>query len=56
MENCGYNMMVLRMALLGNYTEDGIAGELEEASIPPNDIVLGFRSPKIRQYTGYAVA
>ncbi len=37
-------------------TEDGIAGELEEAGIPKSDIVLGFREPEVRQYTGYAVA
>jgi len=37
-------------------TEDGIAGELEEAGVPANDIVLGFRPPEIRQHTGYAVA
>lgn len=37
-------------------TEDGIAIELEKASIPKSSIVLGFHEPKVRQYTGYAVA
>jgi hypothetical protein len=37
-------------------TEDGIATELEAAGIPKQHIVLAFRSPEIRQYTGYAVA
>ena len=37
-------------------TEDGIAGELEEAGVPKSDIVLGFREPDVRPYTGYAAA
>lgn len=37
-------------------TENGIAKELEEAGIPKDHIVLGFKSPRMRQYTGYAVA
>ena len=37
-------------------TEDGIATELEAAGIPKEHIVLAFRSPEIRKYTGYAVA
>jgi len=36
-------------------TESGIADELEEAGIPKDKIVLGFRSPDVRKYTGYAV-
>ena len=36
--------------------EDGIATELEAAGIPKSQIVLAFRPPEIRQYTGYAVA
>jgi len=36
--------------------EQGIAGELEAAGVPKDRIVLGFRDPKIRPYTGYAVA
>ncbi|WP_193195417.1 XisI protein [Nostoc sp. MG11] len=37
-------------------TEEGIAADLERAGIPKNHIVLGFRSPEVRPYTGYAVA
>jgi hypothetical protein len=36
-------------------TEEGIASELLAAGISKNDIVLGFRHPKIREYTGFAV-
>jgi XisI protein len=37
-------------------TEEGVANDLLEAGIPKEDIVLGFRHPKIRQHTGFAVA
>src|SRR5215510_8647502 len=37
-------------------TEDGIATDLEAAGIAKNEIVLGFRHPKLRPYTEYAVA
>ena len=37
-------------------TEEGIATDLLEAGVPKADIVLGFRHPKIREYTGFAVA
>jgi hypothetical protein len=37
-------------------TEHGIANDLVEAGIPKDEIVLGFRSPEIRQHTGFAVA
>lgn len=33
-----------------------IAEELVEAGIPRDAIVLGFRPPELRQYTGFAVA
>ena len=36
-------------------TEHGIAGELTKAGIPKEHIVLGFRSPEVRQYTEYAL-
>jgi hypothetical protein len=36
-------------------TEHGIARDLEAAGVPKEHIVLAFRSPEIRQYTGYAV-
>jgi hypothetical protein len=37
-------------------TEEGVATDLMEAGISRGDIVLGFRHPKIRQHTGFAVA
>ena len=37
-------------------TEDGIADELVAAGIPHNQIILAFKSPEIRPYTGFAVA
>lgn len=37
-------------------TEEGVSTELVEAGVPKEDIVLGFRHPKIRQHTGFAVA
>jgi hypothetical protein len=37
-------------------TEEGVATDLVEAGISKDDIVLGFRHPKIRQHTGFAVA
>ncbi|MBN3897679.1 MAG: XisI protein [Nostoc sp. NOS(2021)] len=37
-------------------TEEGIAADLERAGIPKEHIVLGFRPPELRPYTGYAVA
>ncbi len=37
-------------------TEEGVVSELIEAGISKEDIVLGFRHPRMRQYTGFAVA
>ncbi|MCU0535331.1 MAG: XisI protein [Hydrococcus sp. Prado102] len=37
-------------------TEEGISEDLERAGISKNLIVLGFRPPEVRQYTGYAIA
>jgi len=37
-------------------TDRPVALELEAAGVPKDLIVLGFREPKIRPYTGYAVA
>ena len=37
-------------------TEHGIANDLVETGIPKDEIVLGFRSPEMRQYTEFAVA
>jgi hypothetical protein len=36
-------------------TEVGLANELVEAGISPQQIVLGFRIPEIRKHTGFAV-
>jgi hypothetical protein len=37
-------------------TEEGLAGQLVEAGIPADRIVLGFRMAEVRKHTGYAVA
>jgi hypothetical protein len=37
-------------------TEDGIALDLENAGIPREHIVLGFKPAEVRPMTGYAVA
>lgn len=37
-------------------TEHGIADELVEKGIPPQDIVLAFHPIELRQYTDFAVA
>ena len=37
-------------------TEEGVAEELLKAGIPREHIVLGFKSPEVRQHTGFAVA
>ena len=37
-------------------TEYGIANELVKAGVPKEHIVLGFRSPEVRQHTEFAVA
>lgn len=39
-----------------NDTEDSIAKILVEAGIPKEQIVLSFRPPEVRPYTGYAMA
>ena len=36
-------------------TEEGVATDLMAAGVPKEDIILGFRHPKLRQYTGFAV-
>ncbi|PSB00347.1 XisI protein [Merismopedia glauca] len=53
----------IHLSLIGNKiwiqcddTEEGIATDLIEAGVPKTDIVLGFRHPKVRQYTGFALA
>ncbi len=37
-------------------TARGVALDLIEAGVPHEDIVLGFRPPHVRQYTGYSPA
>jgi hypothetical protein len=39
-----------------DWTEEGIATDLVRAGVPKEDIVLAFHEPKMRQYTGFAVA
>jgi XisI protein len=38
-----------------DFTEAGVAEQLMELGVPKNDIVLAFRSPFVRQFTGFAV-
>jgi XisI protein len=38
-----------------DFTEAGLAENLVELGVPKNDIVLAFRSPFVRQFTGFAV-
>jgi len=37
-------------------TEEGLPGQLCQAGILPEHIVLGYRIPEVRRHTGYAVA
>ena len=37
-------------------TEEGVAAELLESGVSNTDIILGFRHPKLRPYTGLATA
>lgn len=37
-------------------TVPGVAEELVAAGLPREDIVLGFRPPHLRQYTGFGTA
>ena len=39
-----------------DFTEAGLANQLVELGVPKADIVLGFRVPYVRQFTGLAVA
>lgn len=39
-----------------DWTEHGVAADLEEAGVPKSDIVLGFQPPQVRPYTEYAAA
>jgi hypothetical protein len=42
--------------LMANNTDALIAHELVKRGVPPSDIVLGFQSPTMRQYSEYAAA
>jgi hypothetical protein len=46
---------VKRFGATWNGTEDDIAADLVVAGVPKEDIVLGFQSPFMRQFTEYAV-
>ena len=37
-------------------TEEGVVNDLIAAGVPKDDLVLGFRHPRVRQHTGFAVA
>ena len=39
-----------------DFTEEGLANQLIELGVPKTDIVLGFRAPYVRQFTGFAIA
>lgn len=39
-----------------DWTKQGIASELLEAGVPPEDIVLGFQHPSKRPLTEFAIA
>lgn len=39
-----------------DWTEHGVAGDLEAAGVPKTDIVLGFQPPQVRPHTEYAAA
>ncbi|MCC5608224.1 XisI protein [Nostoc sp. CHAB 5834] len=43
-----------RIWIQRDFTEEGIANQLVELGVPTTDIVLGFRSPYVRQFTGFA--
>ncbi|WP_367267678.1 element excision factor XisI family protein [Okeania sp. SIO2C9] len=38
-----------------DFTEEGLAHQLVELGVPSSDIILGFRAPSVRQFTGFAV-
>ncbi len=45
-----------KIAIQEDWTERGLARELEEAGVPKSGIVLGFQPPEVRPITGYAIA
>lgn len=42
--------------ILANYTEEDVAKRLMEKGVAKEDIVLGFRSKEMRQYSDFAVS
>src|SRR5262245_8750446 len=45
-----------KIVIQEDWTEHGLARDLEEAGVPKSDIVLGFQPPEVRPLTGYAEA
>ncbi len=37
-----------------DFTEGGLASELIDLGVPKTDIVLGFKPPYMKQFTGFA--
>ena len=37
-----------------DFTEEGVASELVDLGVPKTDIVLDFKPPYMRQFTGFA--
>ena len=37
-----------------DFTEEGVVSVLVELGVPKMDIVLGFKPPYVRQFTGFA--
>jgi hypothetical protein len=44
-----------KISIEQNMTEMRVAQELVERGVTKDDIVLGFQSPEMREYTGYGV-
>lgn len=45
-----------KIVIQEDWTEHGIARDLEAAGVPKSEIALGFQPPEVRPLTGYAVA
>jgi hypothetical protein len=59
-EYCGYCVVYLEIKndkiwIQFDHLEEGIASDLVREGISKQQIVLGFREPKLRPYTGFAV-
>jgi hypothetical protein len=44
----------LKVWIQRDFTEEGVASELVDLAVPKTDIVLGFKPPYMRQFTGFA--